>query len=411
MFSKLFYYLTILLFLFSATVFAQDYVDLSTPNHVLRVFEDGRMVDGNENAAFDFIDDCDTFNVNTNSDIYLYGGTPLISYIDGTDTLLFHMYQNSTPEVNGFVASEPIVFDDVSSSSYSYAKCNFTTANGAIGMTVEYFAPKHPDSADYIIQKNSLYTMSSSINGVNWGVFLDWNVPSDSGDDNGSGFDMAKNMVYQFGAEYGQDDSTEALCPQESDERYGAIWEYYGYLRNAATVANANFEFQPGPVYRHMYEESGFSIFEHSHPDSQYQDISTFLTINEYNLTLGDTLERISIIGVVKDGYSELQSIVNSSYNFIGNHPEIAPPLTCCTEPGGDVNSDGSFNVGDAVYLINYCFKGGPRPPCPQEADTNHDCKIDIGDVVAMIARIFRGFDPFPMSCAPPECEYEGYDK
>lgn len=35
----------------------------------------------------------------------------------------------------------------------------------------------------------------------------------------------------------------------------------------------------------------------------------------------------------------------------------------CETGVKGDLNCDGGCNVGDAVYLINYVFKGGP-PPC-----------------------------------------------
>ena len=31
----------------------------------------------------------------------------------------------------------------------------------------------------------------------------------------------------------------------------------------------------------------------------------------------------------------------------------------------GDANGDGEVNVGDAVYLISYVFKGGPPPQCP----------------------------------------------
>lgn len=31
----------------------------------------------------------------------------------------------------------------------------------------------------------------------------------------------------------------------------------------------------------------------------------------------------------------------------------------------GDANGDGTINVGDAVYLITYIFRGGPAPICP----------------------------------------------
>jgi hypothetical protein len=35
----------------------------------------------------------------------------------------------------------------------------------------------------------------------------------------------------------------------------------------------------------------------------------------------------------------------------------------CCDVPG-DANNDGSLNVGDAVFIINHVFKGGPAPIC-----------------------------------------------
>ncbi len=68
----------------------------------------------------------------------------------------------------------------------------------------------------------------------------------------------------------------------------------------------------------------------------------------------------------------------------------------CCDKPG-DANDDSSINVGDAVYLINYIFKGGPAPPCSAEADVNVDCALNVGDAVYLVEFIFQGG-------APPEC-------
>ena len=41
------------------------------------------------------------------------------------------------------------------------------------------------------------------------------------------------------------------------------------------------------------------------------------------------------------------------------------PPVAC-----GDANADGSINTGDAVYLINYIFRGGPPPVTVEEWST-----------------------------------------
>ncbi len=60
----------------------------------------------------------------------------------------------------------------------------------------------------------------------------------------------------------------------------------------------------------------------------------------------------------------------------------------------GDANKDGSVDVGDVVYLINYLYKNGPPPECmPVTAcgDLNEDDIVDIGDVVYLINYLFKG--------------------
>lgn len=46
-------------------------------------------------------------------------------------------------------------------------------------------------------------------------------------------------------------------------------------------------------------------------------------------------------------------------------NPADADPLTPVTGPGcGDVNGDGSTDIGDPIYLLSYLFSGGPDPVC-----------------------------------------------
>lgn len=62
-------------------------------------------------------------------------------------------------------------------------------------------------------------------------------------------------------------------------------------------------------------------------------------------------------------------------------------PAAAC----GDANADGSINVGDAVHLINFIFKGG-EPPDPIEAgDANDDGVVNVGDAVYLINFVFKG--------------------
>ena len=71
----------------------------------------------------------------------------------------------------------------------------------------------------------------------------------------------------------------------------------------------------------------------------------------------------------------------------------------CDCRPGDSDNS-GDFNIGDAVYIINYVFKGGPAPQpyALYSGDPNYDCTLNVGDAVYIINFIFKGGPP-PCDC------------
>ncbi len=68
----------------------------------------------------------------------------------------------------------------------------------------------------------------------------------------------------------------------------------------------------------------------------------------------------------------------------------------CCP---GDVNFTGDVNVGDAVSLLNYIFKGGPAPRVMNWADANADCSVNVGDVVYLIGYVFRSGPAPQLGC------------
>lgn len=58
----------------------------------------------------------------------------------------------------------------------------------------------------------------------------------------------------------------------------------------------------------------------------------------------------------------------------------------------GDVNADNAIDIDDAVYFVDYAFKGG-LPPNPMES-ANYNCDdiiVDIDDLVYMVDWIFYG--------------------
>ncbi len=61
-------------------------------------------------------------------------------------------------------------------------------------------------------------------------------------------------------------------------------------------------------------------------------------------------------------------------------------PFVC-----GDPSNDGSVDISDAVYLIQYIFAGGPAPNPLASGDANGDGSVDISDAVYLIQYIFSG--------------------
>ncbi|MDD4052935.1 MAG: FG-GAP-like repeat-containing protein, partial [candidate division Zixibacteria bacterium] len=72
--------------------------------------------------------------------------------------------------------------------------------------------------------------------------------------------------------------------------------------------------------------------------------------------------------------------------------------LTVTESSCGDANGDTKINVGDAVFLISYIFRGGPTPNPLAAGNANCDGKINVGDAVYLISYIFRGG---PAPCCP----------
>jgi len=75
------------------------------------------------------------------------------------------------------------------------------------------------------------------------------------------------------------------------------------------------------------------------------------------------------------------------------NTPAKYSPCVC-----GDANWNGGVALDDAVYGINYIFKGGPAPWPLEAGDANCDHALDISDVVYIVNYVFRGG---PEPCCP----------
>jgi len=69
-----------------------------------------------------------------------------------------------------------------------------------------------------------------------------------------------------------------------------------------------------------------------------------------------------------------------------------------CEYVCGDADGDLGINIADAVYLINYIFKGGPAPDPLDAGDANCDGTVNVADAVYLINYVFKGG---PEPCCP----------
>lgn len=63
----------------------------------------------------------------------------------------------------------------------------------------------------------------------------------------------------------------------------------------------------------------------------------------------------------------------------------------------GDANLDGTIDLGDVVYLVNYLYKGGSAPDPLTVGDCNCDETVELGDVIHLINYLFK-------DGPPPDC-------
>ena len=55
----------------------------------------------------------------------------------------------------------------------------------------------------------------------------------------------------------------------------------------------------------------------------------------------------------------------------------------------GDLNLDGSGDISDLVYMIDYFFTGGPAPELLETADLVQNGTVDISDLMLLIEHMF----------------------
>jgi len=162
-----------------------------------------------------------------------------------------------------------------------------------------------------------------------------------------------------------------------------SVWDLYGFFVNENDLdgvspdtmqvggIGVNGRLSPGPL-EHM-------LSLHFSADLPYGETRTLCIDSTFIPPAGD------FIFVDALGDASVPDVVSTT---------CWPVMALC----GDVDDDIAINVGDAVYLIAYIFKGGPPPDPLNSGDENCDGRVNIADAVYVINFIFRNG---PAPCCP----------
>lgn len=347
---------------------------------------------GSQGAGGANMDYSQTTDCNPSATTYLYEGSPVIGYISGADTVVAMMIFNNNLVVN--VSTGNPMQPTVTTSEYDNFKSGtFVSPDSAIGIEIDYWAPKATDSSQFVIQATKVYSFDGSMHsGVTIGEVIDWDIPSDV-NGNTSGVDATRNLVYQVGVE----STNEPGECQDNNLRYGGMsWlGYYkndtcnlittetarnGYTLDNSTWVYPNNGFVPEQLYTRM-QNSGFTSYI-----GGATDLHAALTYHHnQSIGLGDTIVYYTALISLRQGsVSALQTEHAKAKAWMVNNLQASCVTSCCIGTRGNVNKSVAEtpDLSDLSLLIAY-LTTTPRPTllCEPEANINGIGGIDLSDL------------------------------
>lgn len=354
--------------------------------------------DGKANLDYFYAGDCDQSAI-----LYLFGGSPVIGYVDGADTIIeqsvyFRDYDDQAFRTPGWgnpevpIQSEP---------TYQYYYTGtMTTQDFRLGLELAWWAPQHSDSCPFIIQALKVYSFDGETHeDIAIGEVIDWDIPSDDAGNVGD-YDSSLGLIYVRGVE------SDGQGCQANDARYGGqafltmtindTCFDSGELLGAHTRPNSGniwSNASPTAWYDNMHE-AGYSASEVSTDQHTMMTFMADLTVNP-----GDTHTIYSVLTSVMNGdEDELRANVLAARQWFQIH--VASICNCCLGSTGDIDGNGiGPDIADLVYVVNFIFNGGPEPPCLAETDVDGNGDgPDIADLVYLVNYMFNA-GPAPSIC------------
>jgi hypothetical protein len=367
---------------------------LDTGCKALACFNTGRYGGDSPGYSLNIPGDCDTIDPFPDVGYYIYDGSPLISWINGDDERISYtdIYSQNMTEPGTFFPNGDFV--SLSEAGYEMVHYTASTTDSLFMVDVTLYAPADGNNC-FIVGKNEFYLWEGQgpVTDVYLGQILDWDIPSDSVVENGSGYDADKNVIWQYGGEYHIDN--QGNCDIMENNRLGGIALLSHSPRNAWTEPNADHfwesAYNPFYLYSQMSTLSAYSLYEPEYGEDSLVDLHTGMTFDRINMVPGEVYSYTYVLLTTNEGETDFLNQLDAAVDWV-----ISQGTICCTAAPGDANADSAINIGDAVYLISYIFKGGSAPT-PYEicsGDANGDCLCNVGDAVYLISYVFKGGPP-----------------
>ncbi len=382
---------------------------LNTTCKSLQVFNTARLGGDTEFHSLDIPGDCDSVDNSPNSATYLYDGSPMIAWNNGSENLAYTtVFTQDFTENGTFRPQSKLNF--YAETDYNMAVCTVTTTDSLYGVAIALYAPTDGVNC-FIIGEYTFFNWNPvrDASEVYLGFMTDWDIPSDNSVDNGSGtatgVDGLYKTMWQFGADYGADN--ESACPGQivETDRLGGVAIFKGPdpgeapLLNAWAAENAPYQLGSGFDKEYLYTQMSTLSGYHPFTGDSLIDLHTGMTFAKVDMTAKASYRYVLGLVTTNQGESDYLAQVEQARAWAVAKGLIVDFVCDCTP--GDANHDTQVNVGDAVYMINYVFKSGPSPSpyaiC--SGDANGDCQANVGDAVYIINYVFKSGPP------PPDCD------
>lgn len=204
---------------------------------------------------------------------------------------------------------------------------------------------------------------------------------------------------------------TGILIPVDFDERYLRLHRVDEHVTAAISLVN-NADEQPGanPEEGNAVVFTGLGINsrrlavagEELHVATLYFDVLEAAVAVEATTIRIIPVSSVSIrytpwIGVRhRDGLNTGNAVARSEVTPITITHGLLKIRPAADFRRGDANASQQVDIADASFILNYLFRSGPAPLCPDAADADDSGSLNITDPVAILRYLFLGGAELP---------------